>query len=536
MLNKMLVSRIGCATFALFCSVGAPAHDNHPASTPVKEGKVQLANGMLGLDEAAFWNGGTISGKVRDASLCDTPAGSCPKYELNVVHGGARLRVGIDTPERTNTLTVEILDSAGKVVASGGTSNSFDGEALLLQPVGGVYTVRIRPVDAAQGSYRMRAKLESSLPEDLPQSAGKRPLLPNLRTVPPLEFTFVAPANPLNGLYPPDSANPPLDIAGIHPASCTPDESAPTSIGGGAAVKCLRFTSGPINLGEGLYDMHFDMLGDFIAGQAALAPQEALSRIVIGPMQQAIHYSDGSVVMRKAGTYSFHPIHGHFHDDYVLSFRLYAVTDAKSGAMKQVGVGNKSGFCPADQLWGDWYSFNQGYVVPGGDSATGNCMSPSQGVLGLSVGWGDVYRWQRPGMYVEFAGQGNGRYIVQSRVDEQDHVLEDDETDNVSYAYVQINNDQIQLLERGWGESPWDAKKTVFAGAGPAQQDLMNQGSEGAKSGEVGSTGSTASPIATRSAGALDGTLLFAFGIAGLVLYRRKLMQNRRLPAAHSPQ
>ena len=50
-----------------------------------------------------------------------------------------------------------------------------------------------------------------------------RPMLPDLRTVPPFEFGFVAPANPLNGAYPPDTANPPLDVAGVHPLSCAID-------------------------------------------------------------------------------------------------------------------------------------------------------------------------------------------------------------------------------------------------------------------------------------------------------------------------
>ena len=157
----------------------------------------------------------------------------------------------------------------------------------------------------------------------------------------------------------------------------------------------------------------------------------------------------------------------------MLSFRLYAVHDTAGGVMERVGEGTKSGFCPADQLWGDWYSFDQGYEVPGGDEPLGNCTSPANGVMGLSVGWGDVYRWQRPGMYVEFYGQPNGRYVVQSRVDERDAILESNENDNVAYAYVQVENDVVQLLERGWGESPWDPNKTLFAGNGPAQREVL---------------------------------------------------------------
>ena len=490
----------------LLASTAAQAH---------ADAKAGLGGKPLGLDQAVFWDGGTLDGNVQDAALCGV-AGPCPTYALSVVHGGARLRVGIDSPVRSNTFAVEILDADGAVLASEENSNQFNSEAMLLQPDGGVYTVRVRPVSVQQGSYRLRAKLEAMLPEDLPRSATVVPVLPNLKVVPPYEFGFIAPATPLNGLYPPDTANPPLDIAGIHPLSCTADEMAPVALGGGGAVKCLRFTSGPINLGDGIYDMRFDLIDDFIAGTAQLAPQEALSRIVIGPMRQAIHYSDDSVQFRAAGTYSFHPVHGHFHDDYVLSFRLYAVSDTATGAMARVGEGTKSGFCPADQLWGDWRRFNQGYETPGGDQALGNCMSPVNGVLGLSVGWGDVYRWQRPGMYVEFGGQGNGRYVVQSRVDEQDKVLESDETDNVSYAYVQIENDVVQLLERGWGEGPWDPKKTVFSGAGPAQREAMSVSVSTPDSGETLTTTEGGG-----SGGGLPAALLLPLLLAGL---RRRRM------------
>lgn len=428
---------------------------------------------ILKLDEATFWYGGTLNGQV-SAAQCDAAAGNCAYFPLSIAHGGARLRVGIDTAMRSDTFVVEVLDDAGTVVGSATNSNQFNSEALILQPVGGDYRIRVRPDNVVNASFRMRAKLESSLPGDLPVSTERVPVFPNLRTVPPLEFTFIAPANPLNGLYPPDTVNPPLDVAGIHPLSCTADEMAPPELGGGGAKKCLRFTSGPINMGPGIYDMRFDMLPDLISGDAHLAPEEALSRIVIGPMDQAVHYSDGSIEFVPAGTYSFHPVHGHFHDDYVLSFRLYSVSDDDGAGMKQVGIGTKSGFCPADQLWGDWYSFDQGYEVPGGDTAAGSCMSPASGVLGLSIGWGDVYRWQRPGMYVEFDGQGDGRYVVQSRVDEKNVILETDETDNVSYSYVEIKGETITLLERGWGESPWDSRKIIFAGAGPAQREPVD--------------------------------------------------------------
>jgi hypothetical protein len=510
-----------CGVLLSLCGVQTVAA--HSTGAHSKSG---LAGQPLQLDEAVFWDGGTLDGQVPSAEWCGI-AGECPTYPLSIVHGGARLRVGIDSTLRSNTFVIEVLDAAGNLLASEDNANQFNSEAMLLHPAGGLYTVRIRPQSVKQGSYRLRAKLESMLPEDLPRSTTAVPLLPNLKVVPPYEFGFVAPANPLNGLYPPDTVNPPLDIAGIHPLSCTADEMAPVSLGGGGARKCLRFTSGPMNLGQGLYDMRFDLIGDYIAGTAQLAPEEALSRLVIGPMRQVVHYSDCSTQERSAGTYSFHPVHAHFHDDYVLSFRLYAVRDAEAGVIERVGEGAKSGFCPADQLFGDWYSFDQGYEVPGGDEPLGNCTSPANGVMGLSVGWGDVYRWQRPGMYVEFDGQPNGRYVVQSRVDERDAILESNENDNVAYAYVQVENDTVQLLERGWGESPWAVGKTVFAGSGPAQRDIPQSVATTPDSGAVvSSAGDTPEPAA---AGQLSLGLLF--GLSVLSGLRRRVSGEYNAPS-----
>src|SRR5439155_1350982 len=97
---------------------------------------------------------------------------------------------------------------------------------------------------APQALVRMRALVESA-PD--PKPAGSTPLLPNLKAVPPFEFGFVAPANPANAAYPPDTVNPPLSVAGQQPMECTIDEMAPITLGGGGATGCLRFTSGPIN-------------------------------------------------------------------------------------------------------------------------------------------------------------------------------------------------------------------------------------------------------------------------------------------------
>ncbi len=319
--------------------------------------------------------------------------------------------------------------------------------------------MRILPKGATDASFRLRAKLEGAA--DLAGPTGKVPLYPNLKTVPPYEFGFVAPANPANAAYPSDAVNPPLSAGGMTPASCAADEVAPVAAGGGGATKCLRLTSGPINVGDGPFDLRFSFSDD-----AAADPNVAFAN---GPIRQAVHFADHSVGLRDAGTYSFHKTHAHFHDDHILDYRLFTVGDGRR--LVPAGVGTKSGFCPADQLFGEWENFTQepsGFFGEGDSVSGGNCYSPNEGFIGLTKGWGDVYRWQRPGQYIEFGTHGDGLYVVQTTVDIENQVLETDDSDNVSYAYIQVVGSQVNLLERGFGASPWDPAKVLVRGAGPA--------------------------------------------------------------------
>jgi len=413
--------------------------------------------------KATFWKGPAVaSGDVADPALCGTPAGECQTYRLRLPKPGARLRVALDTPMRSDSFRVDVIDPGGAQAASTTNSNAFDAEAFVLDPRVGTWTIRVMPQGASQTTYRMRAKLETAIPKP---PRGHVALLPDLRANPPIEFGFVAPANPANGLYPPDTVNPPADVFGVHPLSCTADELAPVDVQGGAATKCLRFTSGPQNVGAGPFEMRWKYVDDLAGGRLA-------TPIAQGPMFQVIHYGDGTTTERRAGKYSFHVIHGHFHDDHILDYQLFRITPKRR--LEHIGAGTKSGFCPADQLFGDWRRFTQSgpsSFVGGGDSGAGNCQSFVDGVLGLSPGWGDVYRWQRPGQYVEFGSNGNGRYVVRATVDVENQIKESREDDNSAYSVVRVTGDRVTLLERGRGRGPFDPHKVVYTGDGPASQD-----------------------------------------------------------------
>lgn len=375
--------------------------------------------------ESAFWDGETVGGAFYGPpdQACDPER--CWEYRV-ALGRGARLRVAIDIPMRDDGFVLEVVDPRGDVVASGTNDydlvDTYNVEVFVVDPEPGGWTIRVRTNDATDSAFRLRAKLEGAIP-----AGPRRFVAPNLQIVPPFEFGFAAPANPMNGRWPPDDVNPPLGAAGVYPVSCAVDEMVEDG-----ARRCLRFSAGPLNAGPGPLDLR-------------LAPDNEVF--------QRIHYEDGSgYVERPAGTWEYHNTHGHNHYTDVLTYELFRVRDPETGAMEKVGAGHKSGFCPADQRFASWRHFNQ---APAG-STSSDCTN----TMGLSTGWGDIYRWQRPGQYVEFP-QADGRFVVRATGDVHGWVLESDEGDNVGYAYIEVAGDQVAVLERGLGSDPWDDDKVV---------------------------------------------------------------------------
>ena len=297
--------------------------------------------------------------------------------------------------------------------------------------------------------------------------------LPNLRGVPPYEFGFVAPANVAQGLYPPDTirplppdtTNPPLQAGGQAPLTCAADEMAPAAAGGADAKVCLRFTAGPINVGEGHFVKRFQFAQDMAANPVgadsparALAPDHLLERRhhQLTSRRHLRLPRDALALPRRR------------HPD------LRPVPPGRPGGLHAGagGKGTKSGFCPADQLIGDWRAFDQ---APSGSFGEGDPPAAAASRPWTAVradhGWGDVYRWQRPGQYVEFEGNGDGYYLVRTTVDKGNATLESDENDNSAYAVVKVVGRTVDLLERGQGTSQTDPCKVVFTGYGPASHD-----------------------------------------------------------------
>jgi hypothetical protein len=413
-----------------------------PGSAPAADLNVV---GAVNLGERLFWYGGYVDGAVEHSLPVSNVAavdrceqiGPCFTFALDVLDAGAaNLRIALDTPARDDGFQVNVLGPTGAVVASMANGNQYNMESFIPTPAKGRYTIKVAPYSADYASFRMRAKLEAT---PYVPVATDGLLLPDLQVTRLWEFGFVAPANPLNGLFPPDDSNPPLDVAGYHPLSCGVDEQINDEVS-----RCLRFSFGLANIGAGNFDVRFS--SDRTGAQTK--------------NYQCVQHADGTVTARAAGTSYFHQTHGHYHFNDIITHALYKVSNRSTGAMTLAGRGQKLGYSPADQSIPRWTVFDQAKSGTGGSA--GNCKTDIDNRLGLSRGWGDAYRYQRPGNFVDFNTNGDGYYVVRTTADPVNVVQESNNANNSSYAYIRVEGDHVDVIETGHGLSPWDVNKEVL--------------------------------------------------------------------------
>lgn len=430
---------IAAAIFVLTGFLGSnPSGAEAWASEPVLVGS-------LGAGEAIFWEGpfienATVGDGGTDAALCRglghtmfscafgllapsvlaagshslvgplacrIPQHPCFDFAFDVEEPGAVLRVALDHPSSRDVFAFEVRGPDGQRAAQSFPNNQYlSKELYVTDPFPGRWTVRVVALNVIGSGFRMRARLDALAAAD-PQARAQ---VPNLRTIPPFEFVF---------------------------GGCQASEVAFY-----AAVRCLRFSTGPAETGSGTFELRIKDTGR------------------TGTLWQRVHSSDGSFKDREAGTYEFHAAHGHYHSNALGELKLYRIIDEVTGQMVLAGTSPKLTFCLGDIAVTDWRSFDQdrqGSAQNGGD-----CVSPPGDVqIAMTRGWAELYLWFTEGNFVDFGSNPNGRYILQSATDPHGEILETDEFDNSSYAYIEVTGETISVLERGLGSSPWDAAKVV---------------------------------------------------------------------------
>lgn len=387
------------------------------APTTSDAGSVRLV-GTLATGKAVYWRGQHLQ-----------QGSATYLYRLRLLEDAHLLRVGIDVPSRTDRYRVEVLGPGGRRAGSVIKDYAYNAEVYVRRPQAGPWRIEVTALEVTDSSFRMRAKLFGPK-RNAPRH---RMLPPDLRIIPPFDFTFSPPDDP----YGDDRNNDPAPPPPPGTPSCTEDERAEEG-----AQRCLRFSMGIENAGAGPLDLRFD------------------TRDPGRVMYQVVHRARGKGVQRAAGQFEYHPTHNHFHYAGIWAFSLFRVTNPQTGEMAAVGGGKKAGFCPRDQNIADWRSFRQARAgsVPSDCGMTSDQPSAVKGgpsTMGLSTGWGDVYGWYRPGNYVEFVTNGDGHYLVRAVADSLGNVLEGDESNNVAYALIEVSGETVRVIRRGLGTDPW---------------------------------------------------------------------------------
>ncbi len=144
----------------------------------------------------------------------------------------------------------------------------------------------------------------------------------------------------------------------------------------------------------------------------------------------------------RAGAYTFHRAHGHFHISDFLRIQLLRARDGK-----KTREGRKIGFCFHDFALVTWSRFSP---IPDRRLET-NCSNAPGGGLSLSPGWFEVYTWQTIDNYVDVSGLESGKYLLLATVNPHGQILESTITDNTAYALIRLMDDDVTILKRGYG-------------------------------------------------------------------------------------
>lgn len=184
----------------------------------------------------------------------------------------------------------------------------------------------------------------------------------------------------------------------------------------GSGVRRLFFSTWSMNVGLGAVELR------------VVATHDDFQDV-----DQRIYNSDNTYTDRRAGTFVYHPTHGHIHFEEFADYRLREVTE-NDGVGEIVAASEKVSFCLADTRKVD--------PPPPGtptNAQYGGALHPACGdIQGISLGWIDVYDYTLPGQSIVINGVSAGNYWLEMVVDSGNRLLEGNETNNISRVNVTV--------------------------------------------------------------------------------------------------
>ncbi len=250
-----------------------------------------------------------------------------------------------------------------------------------------------------------------------PQPAGSGPFNMMFRPRAAVAFAVLAcalmpaPARAATTLYP--------DLKTVPPSDLRFDSGTLES--GGEIHYVLRFSNTVWNGGQGPFEIH---------GTPGVKNSTVSQRI----FDDAGGFSDVAVSTDLA----YHPGHGHFHLQDFAEYELWTKADfdawtasgRKAGQAKHFGT--KTSFCIMDT--------RRLETLPGTPSSRvySQCGSTVQG---LSVGWGDTYRWSLPEQWVDLGVSPlpDGSYVLRSIADPLNKLYESPKGSDATRESAQAN-------------------------------------------------------------------------------------------------
>ncbi len=217
--------------------------------------------------------------------------------------------------------------------------------------------------------------------------------------------------------------------------------------GNGSNNGRLRVSVSTPNIGYGPLEIHADTV--YICGTDTFYGTAPSTCPVSGlpPKQlinQWIYHKNGNVMshlVRKAGSMTYHPAHGHMHvDDWGIYTLRTATPDPNPLNWPVVGTGAKLAFCLMDYGSCSGYAghcvdslgntlLNNNFPNFGLGGGSFNC---SPVVQGISSGYTDIYYQYLDGMYITIPpGTCNGNYYIVVQLDPYNYFLESNEVNNV---------------------------------------------------------------------------------------------------------
>ena len=191
--------------------------------------------------------------------------------------------------------------------------------------------------------------------------------------------------------------------------------------------KLLRLNSIIVNVGAG----NFEVLGE--RPGATTTTMTTTQRI----FDDAGQYRD---VPTDAIMYYSGDGHNHWH---VRDLQDYVLTRLDNGV--KVGTGAKHGFCFYDNY--EFGSTQPAYYT----KRSGSCgvEQDLSVTMGLSVGWGDKYRYSLPDQYIDITGLTSGSYRLQATADPEHWFLESNNNNNSTWVNIQLNGNEVKVSKRG---------------------------------------------------------------------------------------